>query len=393
MRADARGVAAALALGAAAASIGYAAFAATRTSAFGRRARRATLWDWRVDDMGLRRPLATVLKPVRGFEPGLEENLRSFCEQDYPAAFEVVFGVREPNDPALAVIRRVAAAFPDRAKVVVGDGVAVFRNPKMATLAPMLGAARGELLLIADSDMRVTPSYLRTVVAAFYDERVGAATCVYRGEPAAPGLASALGAMWISEQFAPSALVATALEPLTYCFGATMAVRRDVLDAIGGLGALGDHLADDHRLGQLVAARGYRVALAPYVVANAVAEPNVRALFAHELRWARTIRTVRPASYPGIALTYPIPLALLHALLARDRRRALAVLALAVIARFALHRTANDGLAVAKRPSPLLIPVRDFLGVAVWAAGMAGRDVRWRDEALRITPAGDLAAR
>ena len=245
MRVDARDVAAAVALSATLASIAYAAFAISRLRAFARRPKARSV----------RRPAITVLKPVRGVEPLLAENLRSFCAQDYPD-FEVVFGVLDPADPALPIIRAVAAEHPGRATVVVGNGVAEHRNPKISTLAPMLPHAAHELLVISDSDMRVGPDYLDAVAAAFDDERIGAATCAYRGEPADGGLASRLGAMGIGEQFAPSALVAMSMEPLTYCFGATMAVRRGVLDAIGGLRALGTHLADDHALGNLVSKHG-----------------------------------------------------------------------------------------------------------------------------------------
>jgi len=374
VRAEARDVAAAVALSATLASIAYAAFAIGRLRAFARRPR----------PQPARRPAITILKPVRGIEPHLAENLRSFCTQDYPE-FEVVFGVLDPADPALPIIRAVAAEHTGRTTAVVGDGVALHRNPKIATLEPMLPHAKHALLAISDSDMRVGPDYLNAVAAAFDDERVGAATCTYRGEPADDGLASRLGAMWIGEQFAPSALVALSVEPLTYCFGATMAVRRDVLDAIGGLRALGAHLADDHALGHLVSEHGLRVAFAPYAVTNTVSEPGLRALFSHELRWARTIRTVRPKSYAGVILTYPLPLALLYAALTRDRGRVLPVVALAALARLAVHHEANRALGTRRPPGALLIPLRDALGVAVWVMGLRGGNVRWRGRLLRTS--------
>jgi ceramide glucosyltransferase len=396
MRADLRGAASALALGAALASVGYAAFAIHRVRAFGRRVREAEHRPTEHDDRSMRhagasqpRPSVTILKPVHGVEPALEENLRSFCVQNY-APFDVVFGVLGPDDPALDVIRRVGAEFAGRTTVVAGDGVARFRNPKIATLAAMIAHAKGDVLVIADSDMRVTPDYLDAVVTSFADPRVGAVTCIYRGEPAANDIASLLGAMCITEQFAPSVLVANALEPVTYCFGSTMAVRRDLFGEIGGLAALGDDLADDFTLGRLVAERGRRVAVADYVVANVVAERGVRGLFEHELRWARTIRTVRRARYPGIALTYPVPLALLHLAVSRNRRRALAVLAVALVARIALSRAAHYALGERRAPSPLLIPLRDAFGIAVWARGLTGRGIRWRDKGLQVSGDGTL---
>jgi len=391
MRADLRGAASALALGAAVAGVGYAVFAISRVRAFSRRAKaqaeRSASARAEGSETSTRtptaRPTVTILKPVRGIEPGLAENLRSFCAQDYPG-FHVVLGVPNPHDEALDVIQRVAAEFPDRTTVVAGDGIARFRNPKIATLAPMIAHATGEILVIADSDMRVTPDYLDAVVDAFAGERVGAVTCIYCGEPAADDLASALGAMWITEQFAPAALVATAVEPMTYCFGGTMAVRASVFDQIGGLAALGDQLADDATLGRLVTEHGYRVALADYVVTNVVAEAGIGALLQHELRWARTIRSVRPLSYAGLIVTFPVPLAALAFVLARRRRTPAVALAAAVLVRLALHGAANGASAARRRPHAALTVIRDVLGMAAWCAGFWGHTVVWRDQRLDV---------
>jgi len=390
VRAEARHVAATLAFGAAIASVAYGAFTLTRLAAFERRVRR------RGPANG--HPHVTVLKPLHGDEPGLAENLRSFCAQNYPS-YDVIFSVRDAHDAALAIARAVAAEFPDRTQVVVGSDApdaaepqrnAGFTNPKIANLRPAFARARGEILAISDSDMRVDAGWLDAVAAAFDDEDVGAATCVYAGEPATASLADALGAMWITEQFAPSALTATALEPLRYCFGATMAVRRDVFEAVGGARALAQHVADDHLLGRLVAERGMRVALVPYVVTNVVHERNVRALVLHELRWARTIRSVRPASYAGIALTYPLPLAAVAWALARDKRAGAMLLAAAAAVRFALHSRARRALSTGAGGSPWLVPLRDVLGFAVWFAGCRGGAVRWRGARLRLDRGGTL---
>ena len=385
MRADLRGVAATAALGATLVGIGYAVFAIARVRAFGRRLREAR-------PTHARRPHVTVLKPVCGREPDLEENLASFCAQDYPE-YDVVFGVLGKDDPGLDAIRSVAAAAPDRTTVVVGDGVARLRNPKMANVAPMLAHARGEILAISDGDMRVTPDYLDAISAPFSDPRVGAVTALYRGEPADEGLASALGSMCLTEQFTPSALVANAIEPVRYTFGATMAVRRDVLAAIGGIEALGRHLADDYALGRLVTEAGYLVVVAPCVVVNVVAERDLRALVEHEVRWARTIRGIRPLNYLGIVLTYPLPLALGHLVLARNKRLALAVAALAGLLRLAVHEVAHTALGSPSRPARWLIPLRDILGVAVWALGLRGATVRWRELVLRVADDEPDAAR
>ncbi len=208
-------------------------------------------------------------------------------------------------------------------------------NPKANTLAGMVPHARGEIIAIADSDMRVDRGWLRAVAAPFADPRVGAVTCLYRGEPADGNVASALGSMANHEHFAPSGLVAQALGPLRYTFGATMAVRREVFEAVGGLAALGTQLADDARLGELVARHGLRVHLSRYVVANVVAEPSLGALWQHEVRWARvphaaSRRVCRPVSHLSRSAS-----AAVSAAARGGRRRPRAAVATALALRFA----------------------------------------------------------
>ena len=330
----------------------------------------------------------TVLKPLHGDEPMLEQKLRSFCDQDYPA-YEVVMGARDAADAALPFARAVAAAFPDRARVVVADEATPHhRNPKIDTLAALVPHARGDVLVFADSDMRVTPDYLLALVEPFSDERVGAATCLYRGVAADDGFASRLGAMANHEHFAPSVLVAERLMGMRFGFGATIAVRRSVFEAIGGLDALGPHLADDARLCALVAESGARVVLSTYVVENVVQEPTFAALWSHELRWMRTQRAVQPAGFLGIVVTYPVPLALLHLAVSRKRGTALAVVGAAAALRYALAFA--SARAFGARMTPMFVPLRDALGLAEWGASFFSRRVRWSGDALRVAPDGKL---
>jgi ceramide glucosyltransferase len=367
-----RAAAAAAAGAATVAALGYGAFALARVGVFARRARESAA------DAS---PSVSILNPLYGDDPELEANLRSFVEQDYPQ-HQVVFGVHDEGDAALPVARRVAAAYPDRAVDVSVGGAPDVANPKIANLISMLRLARGDVVVIADSDMRVDPAYVRTVTAPLADARVGVVTALYAGIPAA-GLASALGAMFITEQFAPSVLVALALEPLRYCFGATMALRRSVLQAVGGLETLGPHLADDHVLGQLVSELGFEVVLSRYVVRNVVAEPGLAALWRHELRWHRTIRSVRPLGYAFMFLTYPLPLAVAFLVLARRRALPFAAVVLAAALRAALQRAASAALGVPPA-APWLIPLRDAFGLAVWACAARGRSVRWREQELTL---------
>jgi ceramide glucosyltransferase len=359
------------------ASLAYGAFALARTRAFAHRNA----------EPARETPFVTVLKPLHGAEPLLAEKLRSFCDQDYPD-YEVILGTRERDDPALAIARAVASEFPRRVRVVDGEGAPRHANPKANTLAGMVPHARGSILTIADSDMRVDRDWLGAIVAPFADVQVGAVTCLYRGAPL-DGLASTLGAMANHEHYAPSVLVAEALGPLRYCFGSTMAVRRSVFDEIGGLDAIGAHIADDALLGERVAGRGLRVVLSRYVVENVVDEPTLRTLWSHELRWARTHRVLRPAAYAGLVLTYPLPLALLHAALAR-RPAACAIVVAALGVRYALGASARRAFGVRAPTRPLLVPLRDAFGLAVWAVAFASPRVRWSGDAFRVERDGTL---
>jgi ceramide glucosyltransferase len=353
--------------------VGYLGFALTRVRAFNRRERAEarTL------------PPVSILKPLHGEEEGLFENLRSFCEQNYPA-FEVILGVHDVHDAALEAAQRIVARYPDRVRLTIGDGTAHAANPKVANLSGMIGIARHPIVVIADADMRVGQTYLRRLVAPFASDDVGAVTCLYAGSPSG-NLWSLLGAMFINEQFAPSVLVATALEPLRYCFGATIAVRRSVLDAIGGLAALQDHVADDHLLGKLVTDGGRRVVLSDYVVENVIDEASFATLWARELRWSRTIRSVRPLGHAFSFLTFGLPLAGLATLLTRGRYGTPLLLALAAGLRLAIHHEAQSG-------SAALVPVRDAMSVAVWAASFGARDVDWRGQRLELDAEGDILA-
>ncbi len=358
--------------------IAYLAAAIASVAAFSRRRAEPAAGDF---------PPLTVLKPVCGLEPGLRENLRSFCDQDYPA-FQVIFGVRDADDPAIPVVRQVIREFPGLDPVLLVGGAPDAANLKVSNLVNMFPAARHDILVIADSDMRVDRGYLRAVAAAFGDPRVGAATCLYHGTPAA-GLPSALGAMFVNDWFLPSVLVALSFQELRFCLGATMAVRREALAAIGGFEALSPYLADDYMLGDLVAGRGYAVRLSPYVVECVVAEPGFRSLLAHELRWARTVRACRPVGYAfSIIGNGAVSLALLHFLASGAGIPGLALLLTAIGLRAVLHAAVRGVARVPAPASPWLLPVRDLLCLAIWAASFGGRGVRWRGRRFSVHPDG-----
>ena len=328
----------------------------------------------------------TVLKPVCGLEPELLENLRSFCDQDF-ASYQVIFGVRDPNDPAIAVIEKIIGEFPNKDLSLVVDERVIGGNLKVGNLANMFRIARHDLIVIADSDMRVRRGYLRAVVTPFQNPDVGAATCLYSGV-SDNNLASRLGAMFINDWFLPSALISALLGNLKFCFGATMAIRREVLTAIGGFEALANILADDYMLGNATDAQGYKVALVPYVVENMVFEKDLRSLFLHETRWARTIYSLRPGGYTLSFVTEAFPLSLLAAILVYAQTSSLPWAAMPVIGvlalRAILHYVVQTKLAGRKVFSPWLIPARDLFSLAVRIGGFFGHEVNWRGRVMTI---------
>jgi ceramide glucosyltransferase len=336
-------------------------------------------------------PPVTVLKPLWKNDGYLYENLRSFCEQDYPR-YQVIFGVQDHDDPAVPVVNRLIREFPDHDLTLVVSDRLIGSNLKVSNLSNLWRRAKYDTLVLADSDMRVGPHYLSAVVAPLEERSVGLVTCLYKGI-APGGLWSTLGAMFINEWFFPSALVGARLEPLRHAFGATIGCRRDTLAAVGGFEVLADYLADDYMLGSLISRRGLRIALAPYVVENVVVEKDFRTLFFHELRWTRTFRTVRPIPYFLSVVTFGIPLSLFFLVSSGLSHLALAAFA----AHFALR---CGGRAILYRTLRLpvswrhawLVPLRDLLSFILWTMSFLGQSVRWNGHRFRVHVDGRLRA-
>jgi ceramide glucosyltransferase len=331
------------------------------------------------------------LKPVAGAEPNLEANLRSFCTQDYPE-FQILFGVRDARDAAIPIVERLVRDYPQRGATLIVDPTVTGSNYKISNVLNLMPQARHDILVVADADCRVGPTYLAEIAASFADPAVGAVTCVYKGTPLRPRLADRLGAMFINEWFLPSVLVALLTEPLRYCFGATMAVRRDVLEAIGGFKALASYLADDYMLGHLVAAAGRTVVLARHVVDITVDEGSLAALLRHELRWARTMRTVRPVGFALAGLTDAIPLTILWAAITGFAPLSLGLLGAAVAVRLLTHYAARVRLNLSGPAVPWLVPLRDLLTFAIRVMSFAGRRVAWQNQAFIVQPDGRMVA-
>nr|WP_294519973.1 bacteriohopanetetrol glucosamine biosynthesis glycosyltransferase HpnI [uncultured Rhodopila sp.] len=336
------------------------------------------------------RPPVTVLKPLHGGEPLLEDALATICRQDYPQ-WQVVFGVQEESDPAVAVVRRLQARFPACDIALVIDPTFHGRNRKVGNLINMLPAAKHDVLVIADSDVHVRPDYLDRLVCALAEPGVGLVTTIYAGLPATKALPAMSGAMQITQCFLPGAIMARAIGRQD-CLGATMCLRRRDLVRSGGFRGLVDHLADDNVLGRRVRGLGLRVGLADTVTLTTVPEDNYPALFRHELRWARTIRALEPAGFAASALQYPLAWALLAILLAGGEPWSFGLFAAAWLLRavaavrvdraLAIQWSGEAAATLAFRCPAWLLPARDLLSVGVMLASYGGRQVDWRGYGL-----------
>ena len=325
-------------------------------------------------------PAVTVLKPLCGAEPGLYENLRSFCRQDYPE-FQIVFGVCERSDPALAVANRLLLEFPELRIDVVIDPRQHGGNRKVSSLINMLRHARHDVLVMADSDAYVGSDYLSTVTTPLLDREVGLVTCIYHGEPTAR-IWSRLGAMYVNEWYMPSVLLARLFGHEGYASGQTLCMRRETLQGIGGLRAIADHLADDYRLGELIRGLGLRIVLSPYVLKSEHHEPTLDLLVRHEVRWMRTLRVLRPRSFGLIFFGFSLTLALLGLRFCSvDASPSVldwwlfGVTALARLALHFMHRLRGDRPLLADF---WLVPARDLLLCWVWWRTFFTSRISWR---------------
>jgi len=340
--------------------------------------------------MPVQPPPVTLLKPLCGAEPGLYEHLRGFCRQDYPH-YQIIFGVRDPADPARAIVERLIEEFPSLPIDVVVNPQQHGSNLKVSNLINMLAGARHEFLVMADSDAFVGPDYLGAVTAPLLNPAVGMVTCAYRGVPT-DGIWSRLGAMYINEWYVPSVLLAWLFGYQGYVSGQTMCMRKDTLRAIGGLRAIANHLADDHRLGELVSGLGLTIVLSPYIVEGEHDEQNYESLRRHEIRWMRTIRVLRPRSFRMIFLSFSFPLALLGLLLtaiAQPRSTAaLGLFAITALVRLAFHFAPRLQGKRRLLSDVWLLPVRDLLLCWMWYRSFFTSRVTWRGNEFDVDADG-----
>lgn len=336
-----------------------------------------------------RYPPVTLLKPLHLDEPRLRQNLESFCRQDYPAPLQIVFGVQDPLDPAAKIVDELKRDHPELDIELVIDTRIYGTNRKVSNLINLVGRAKYDVLILSDSDIEAGLDYLPTVTASLEQANGGAVSCLYSGF-ALDNIWSRLVAMGINYQFIPNVLFGTTVGLAAPCFGSTIALRKDLLRRIGGMEAFSNLLADDYEIGRAVRERGYRTTLAPVVVAHTCIERTGHEMFAHELRWARTIRLLNLRGHWGTIVTHALPLALLGIVLSGFTAFAATVLAAALAARLAVKWRMDRVLGTSAGPAWLL-PLRDVLSFAIFLGSLFGGNVRWRGSRFLVAPDGVLS--
>ena len=329
----------------------------------------------------------SILKPLRGTDPEMYESLRSHCLQDFPE-YEIIFGVSEPDDPAIPLIERLKLEFPGCPIRLMVCAKSLGANVKVSNLAQMLLEAKHEIILVNDSDIRVQTDYLQRVTAPLADAQVGLVTCLYRGVPART-LGSRLESLGISTDFSAGVFAARQLESsIRFGLGSTLAFRRRDLEAIGGFESFVDYLADDYEIGRRIAARGLEVKLSEVVVETFLPAYTLGEFVDHQLRWGRTVRDSRRWGYLGLVLTFGLPWALLALSLSLwlSRGALEAWLLLVAVAGLRVAVALLVGWSVLRDRQVLrllpLLPLRDLVALLVWIASLAGHTVIWRGESF-----------
>ncbi len=327
----------------------------------------------------------SILKSLRGTDPEMYESFRTHCLQNYPE-YEIIFGVSDRNDPAIAVVERLKAEFPQQKIVLVACDLELGANVKVSNLAQMVTKARHEYLVVSDSDIRVGPDYLRRVTEPLIHPEIGLVTCLYRGV-AAPNLGSRLESIGISTDFVPGVLAARTVERgIHFGLGSTLAFRRTDLAAIGGFESFADYLADDYELGKRISGQDLQVELSEEVVDTFLPHYTFLEFIRHQLRWSRTVRDSRYWGFIALIFTFALPWAGLALLVSKGQPCAWTLVFLALCLRLAVAVVVGGRVLEDKNSlrSAWLIPVRDILAVFIWAGSLIGNTVIWRGERFHL---------
>jgi ceramide glucosyltransferase len=330
----------------------------------------------------------TLLKPLHLGEPGLIEALASFLEQDYAAPVQVVFGVQDPSDPAIAVVQQLMRDHPDADIELVVDSRTHGTNRKVSNLINMACVAKHDVLVVSDSDISVRPDWLNKIMEALSDEGVGAVSCLYAGKVNGNGW-STLAAMGTSYEFLPNVIAGISFGLAAPCFGSTIALRRATLDSIGGFRAFANKLADDYEIGRAVRAKRLKVVIPPFAVAHGNSEQDWTDLYLHEVRWNRTTHVIDPVGHTMSFITYALPLALFAMVLSRFSAPADAVLALSFASRLCLKWCVERKFAIFAGPF-WVVPARDVLSFVIFVLSFFGEDVHWRGNRFAVSSGGLL---
>jgi ceramide glucosyltransferase len=335
-------------------------------------------------------PPVSLFKPLRGATSALYEQLASFCRLDYPCV-QILCGVRDPQDPAVAIVKQLQVDFPTCDIALITNPATIGTNAKVSTLYRLAQEARHDIFVISDGDVSVPPDYLRQIVPPLLHPQVGVVTCPYRGEVVSP-FPALLESLMINTAFTPQVLIASQVERTTYAFGATIAVKRQCIEEIGGFAAIANYLADDYHLGHRVTKAGYEARIIPLVIETHPSVNTMGDLFSHQLRWARTQRICRPGGYCSTLVTHGTVWALLGLLLSWS----FPLLGLLAVCTLALRLLAAGLVGSILLQSSLtwrrlwLVPFTDLLSFVVWSISLFGNTVRWGEQLFRIDNNGKM---
>ena len=334
-------------------------------------------------------PPVTILKPLCGIDKGTYTNLASFCQQNYPQ-YQIIFSVRSSTDPSIEVVENLIQQFPEiDISLVVRDHI-IGANLKISNLANAITSAKHDILVIADSDIRVNSDYLQTIIQPLQDEKVGVVTCLYRST--AQGIATILEAICTATDFQPGILVSQQLEGIKFALGSTIVIRETTLAKIGGFAAVADYLADDYQLGYLPTQAGDNVVLSNYVVEHGLGYSSLLDAINRQIRWARCIRVSRPGGYIGLIFTFGTISSLLLLITSSGSILSWSVLSITLPMRFIMAwviglKVLNDEVT---KKYFWLIPIADIVRFIIWCCGFVGNTIEWRGTKFKLVKNGKL---
>lgn len=333
----------------------------------------------------------SILKPVKGVDAGSYDNFASFCRQKYSGQLQLIFAAASPDDAIIPVIRQLISDFPEHEIALLVNPAIHGPNYKVSNLVNAFPQARHEIIIVCDSDIRVSPDYLDSITSHFVNPQVGLVTSLYRTS-SVDGIATALEATGFTTEMIPNVLVALQLEGLSFALGASMAVRREALAYIGGFESLADYLADDYQLGNKLHRAGWQIALDDCFVESMLKSENLMSVLSRQLRWSRTMRVSRPGGYLASGITLPFPAALLATLVATPLTSGFLAVLLLYAVRLSVctlfsRRFVRDDLF----PRWLwLLPLRDMLSFFAWALSFLGNRVEWRGSRFILKAGGKI---